>query len=348
MQNQATLQENIKIGANLALTGNLAFYGTAEKQGLELAIQDVNENEGINGRNLVILAEDNQGDSVAATTAMHKLLEVDNVDVVFSAFTHIAQPISPIAQEAGKILIYQSTVSTMSKENSFVFRDYFDIVDQGKVLAEHVTLQNHKTLAYLGETSEACEQFHDSFLSNKKLKFISDQTVDPSEQDFRTYLLKAKKTKSDAFVFCVWRSEDKVMPQFEELGLIDTPTYHAVAPFLPSANSANEQFSKNKAISTWYGFVEGKSNPQMEQFAKRYNEVYGEELIPDALFAYDGIMFLAHAFKKCNGTNSECVANILQTESYEGLAEPITFGEDRTSNRKTLLIQYGEQGWEEI
>lgn len=64
-----------------------------ERDGLLLGVEEINARGGINGRRLELLAEDNLGDSKTALTSVNKLLTVDQVDVVFSAFTHITQAI---------------------------------------------------------------------------------------------------------------------------------------------------------------------------------------------------------------------------------------------------------------
>jgi len=75
------------------LTGRYAFIGEVERDGLLLGVEEINARGGINGRRLELLAEDNLGDSKTALTSVNKLLTVDQVDVVFSAFMHITQAI---------------------------------------------------------------------------------------------------------------------------------------------------------------------------------------------------------------------------------------------------------------
>lgn len=196
--------EVIKLGGNLALTGKLALYGINERNGIELAVKDINARGGIKGKQLVFITEDNQGDAKTAVTAMQKLLDVDRVDIVFTAFTHITQAIAPSAQNASKILLYQSTVADMARAHPFVFRDYMDIGEQGRDLAAYAISQGHSAFSYIGEMSDVCEGFLETFVDRLggDGKIVSKQTFDPAEKDFRTYLLKANEVNPDAFVFC--------------------------------------------------------------------------------------------------------------------------------------------------
>ncbi len=340
--------QSIKIGANLALSGKLAFYGTATKNGIELAVLDVNNAGGIAGKKLVLVSEDNQGDAKTATVAMQKMLSVDKIDVAYSILTPITQAVVPLTQAENKLLMYHSAVSDMARKNSLAFRDYFDFADQGAGLGVFVA-PLHQKVAYFGEQSDVCEQFYVAFANKMpQNSIVSKQTFDASETDFRTALLKAKATGAQVLVLCTWRSEDLVMKQLDQLGMLDTQTYHAVAQFLPSSHTVDDLFKKNHAVSTWYGFGMNTSDPKVQTFTARYHQAYGVDPIPDALYSYDDVMFLSVAMKACKSAEAGCVANYLSTHDYNGVAGILHFGSERVETRPSVLLQYGENGWEAV
>src|SRR5471030_591431 len=73
----------IRIGADLPLTGGLAFWGESIKQGMELASDDYAKAHP--GSAVSIVYEDNQGDPKNAITVMRKLSTVNHVAVVVSS-----------------------------------------------------------------------------------------------------------------------------------------------------------------------------------------------------------------------------------------------------------------------
>ena len=69
----------IQIGAALALTGDAATWGEAERNGINLALKEINANGGINGRNLELATEDTKSSSKDSVSAVQKLINFDNV-----------------------------------------------------------------------------------------------------------------------------------------------------------------------------------------------------------------------------------------------------------------------------
>jgi len=77
--------EPIRIGAVLSLTGSYAGLGTPEKNAIELEVNKINSEGGINGRKLEIVFEDDATDAAAAQAAVSKLVDQDGVVAVLGA-----------------------------------------------------------------------------------------------------------------------------------------------------------------------------------------------------------------------------------------------------------------------
>jgi branched-chain amino acid transport system substrate-binding protein len=76
----------IKIGANLELSGGVASYGQSAKEGIELAIEEINK-EGIDGKKLKLVTVDNKSDAAEATSGALKLATQDKVVAMIGAAT---------------------------------------------------------------------------------------------------------------------------------------------------------------------------------------------------------------------------------------------------------------------
>lgn len=74
----------IRIGALMVLTGQYAIQGNAFREGVELAVAEINDKGGINGRKLEFLPEDTGNLPLNALTAARKLLQVDGVVVAIT------------------------------------------------------------------------------------------------------------------------------------------------------------------------------------------------------------------------------------------------------------------------
>lgn len=93
----------IKVGALQSVTGPLAVYGLAERYAFEIAIDEINEAGGIDGRQVEMVFYDPAGDTTKAVDLTRRMLQQDQVDLVVGGGTSsgIALAMKPILQNAG-------------------------------------------------------------------------------------------------------------------------------------------------------------------------------------------------------------------------------------------------------
>lgn len=348
----------IKIGATLALTGNLSYIGEAERNGLQMALEEMNA-KNIRGPILQLITEDNQGNAAPAVSSIKKLLDVDRVDMVFSAFTHITNAVKDEVAKHHTLMIYASSVKDIAKSNELFFRDYLDAQDQGRAAAQLARYQNNKHVAFLTEKSDQCSEFEQAMkneLENDGVALIKKEEYLPTEKDLKTQLLKLSLVKPDAIIACSWRHEVILMNQLKELNLIHIPVIHFLAPFLPASNTPEMKklYSENGSLTTWYGFGEGESHKEKEQeFRDAYKKRFSSAATPDAAYAYDDIIVLSQALEKC-GVSSwkesdiECVKEQLLQTHYDGAAGKLEFNHERVSTRDVVGMKAVSGVWNEV
>jgi ABC-type branched-subunit amino acid transport system substrate-binding protein len=92
-------QDSIKIGANLPMSGPNAEYGELFGRAANLAAEHANADKMLS-KKLVIQFEDSQATPQQGVIAMNKLVNVDKVPYVLSAFTGVSKAIAPIGEKA--------------------------------------------------------------------------------------------------------------------------------------------------------------------------------------------------------------------------------------------------------
>jgi branched-chain amino acid transport system substrate-binding protein len=113
----------IRIGADLALSGPVAFWGESIQQGLQLAAEQYAQAHPDSP--VTIVYEDNQGEAKNSITIMRKLCTADNVSCVVSVLTPLSKPLRPLASELKTPLLGTVVASlNFGKENEWSFRDY--------------------------------------------------------------------------------------------------------------------------------------------------------------------------------------------------------------------------------
>ena len=103
-QTQGVTKNEILIATIQDLSGPVAAYGKAARNGMQLRVDEINEQGGIHGRKIKLLVEDNGYDPKKAVLATQKLV---NQDKVFLIAAHIGTPMNnaamPVMFEKGVI-----------------------------------------------------------------------------------------------------------------------------------------------------------------------------------------------------------------------------------------------------
>lgn len=353
VNNDSDKSQTIKIGNSSALSGSLAYLGEADTNGLILAIEEINEEGGIDGRKIELISEDNQGDPKTAVSVVQKMIDIDKVDVIFSGRTNLTKAIAPIVATANKPMFYSANDGSIAESNSNFFRDSFDAEQSGKAIAEKVIKNGFTSVKLISEQSEVCELYNKAVkeeLNKSGIKIIAQEYFQSNETDMRTNLTKLNLQSSDALVACAWRHAHILIKNLSELGKISTQTFQYTAPTLPAADTAEmrQLFSKNKTISTWYGFTEVGNTERQSQFIEKYKARFGSSPAPLAPYTYDDVYIMKDAFEECfgtNGLNSDCFSDEIKSKEYDGVVGKVTFDEKGRSNRDVLMIQAKDGLW---
>jgi len=98
--------ENIKVGAILAVTGGASFLGGPEARTLEMMVEEINANGGVNGNKLELIIKDSGGNPEKAISFAKQLIEEDKVFAIIGPSTSgETMKIKNIAEEAQMILL---------------------------------------------------------------------------------------------------------------------------------------------------------------------------------------------------------------------------------------------------
>jgi branched-chain amino acid transport system substrate-binding protein len=353
-QGQSTSKiKQIKIGVTLPLSGKYAYIGEEIRDGMILATEEINNESKSHQIDLII--EDNKGEAKEAVNSVNKFINIDQTEIIFSTFTHITSAVKDSVFANEKILFYISTVPDFAQENPYAFRDYFDAADSGQAVAQVVSDQGHQKVALLSETSEQAKRFKDFFTKEAKklgIKVISIEEVSSDQTDLRTNLLKLNLDQVDCLVTNNWRQEHVLMKQLKELNLIEIPSFHWAAPYLPIANTKEMKrlFEENQAISTWYGLAEMTDKEKQIEFKVKYRLKYDKEATPDSAYAYDDIYVINKALESCNLNlqDKDCISQELLKIKYNGVGGYLEFDENGVSKREVLMIQVKDGQWQEL
>ncbi|MEH7106181.1 MULTISPECIES: ABC transporter substrate-binding protein [Bacillaceae] len=346
----------IKIGANLELSGGVASYGQSIKEGLDLAIQEINK-DGVDGKKLKLVTVDNKSDASEATSGAIKLVSQDKVAAIIGAATStntLAQV--QIAQDNKVPLITPTgtnptVTSKDGKLNDFVFRTCFIDPFQGTVAANFAAKEEKaKTAAILIDSSSdyakgLAAAFKSSF-AKKGGKVVTEEAYVAKDTDFHATLTNIKSKNPD-FVFIPGYYEEVglIVKQARELGLSvpmmggdgwDSPKLVEIA----GKDPLNNTFITNHYSS-------GDSDQKVQDFVKAFKAKYDGKS-PDAFNAlgYDSAYFLADAIKRAGSSDSKKIQKALaETDGLELVSGKMKLDKNHDPIKSAVILEYkdGEQ-----
>lgn len=331
---EAAAAQPIRIGAVLALTGDVAGYGIPQRRALELARDTINAEGGVLGRPIEIIFEDSRGDRIAALNATQKLINRDRVLAIIgptlSAEMFAAGPAAN--QRRVAIMGVSNTAEGIRDLGPYVFRSSPPEAD---VLPDTVRV-SHEVLGYqtaallYSNNDDYSRSSADTFraeLERIGVRIVATETFSIGDTNFRAQLTKVLAARPDVLVVStLYREAALLLRQARQLGL-DQPVIGGNG-FNSPEFIANAGPAADGAIvgSPWFM---DRDHPRVRRFVEEYQARYG--LPPDqfAAQAYDGLFIFAEAIQIAqSGDDRQAFAAALgKVKDYDGVTGLFSFDE---------------------
>ena len=132
------LDGEIKIGLSCAITGNFPLAGQRTKEGVDLALEEINANGGVLGKKLVYTVEDDQNTQTTAVNVVTKILNEDVCAVIGPHTSGNAAATSELYKNAQiPFLTGGSSPKLAEMDNPYFFRIRPSDTINGQVAAKY-------------------------------------------------------------------------------------------------------------------------------------------------------------------------------------------------------------------
>lgn len=282
--------DTVKIGVIGHFSGDYASYGIPMKNAIELAVKEVNDAGGINGKQIELVVEDDATDSIKASSGINKLINVDGVDYIISAQgSGATSAITPIAESNGAILMITLGSSPgLTEGKDYVFRSVPSDVYQASEMVEFINgdLKPEK-IAGLYVNDPYGMGIKDIVERGVNGEILVGELYDAGSVDFRVQLTKIKQSNPDVLIIA-GRSNNypSLLKQIKELGISAT--------LLASAEFYDQSVLDKIGVNNVEGIytLTPKDPQDYVNFKSRYVNSFGEEPMAYSMYAYDGVMSL--------------------------------------------------------
>jgi branched-chain amino acid transport system substrate-binding protein len=291
----------LKIGTLLPETGSLAFLGPPEFAGVDLAVQEINENGGVLGKDVAVEHGDSGDTSTdIANQTVDRLLSADVDAIVGAASSGVTLTVIDKITGAGVVqLSPANTAKSLSDydDNGLYFRTAPSDILQGQVLGELIIEDGNSTVGILAlqdPYGEGLAEDITSAVTDAGGEVVETKIYDPNAQTFDAEVQAMVDADPDAIVVIGFDESARVLTTMIEKGIgpKDKKVYGTDGNM---GNALGEQFTDNA------GALEGMkgTTPLVElsdDFKGRLMEV-NDKLVDFnyAAESYDGVILIALA-----------------------------------------------------
>ena len=291
-----------KIGVMESVTGPGETYGNVAVRSKRMAVDEINEAGGINGRMIEIIVEDSKCSAQDAITAYRKLTDVDGVKIILGTSCSGAMlGAAPLAEEDGVVLFSGlATNPDIANAGDYIFRTAMSDLQLGIDTGNVLWADGARTLATITEATDYAEGVRrtsvDQFVKRGG-RVVGEERYTSDITDFRSQLTKLFGENPDALHVAA-QSESSggtIVKQARELGY-DGPIYSEVVPVGATAlEIAGDAATGLKAITAELDPANDKAQQVLSNFKARYEYV----TLPWYLgSAYDDVYIAAECLKQ--------------------------------------------------
>ena len=313
----ALAEENpITLGSILILTGEGSSWGTAAKNGIDLAVARLNQKGGVLGRRIEVSHQDDHGEPKNSIAAFRHLVDVAKVKFIIGpTWSNLGLPLIEPAERSRTIMISPSLgVATFNEANRFLFTVWPHDIHLSRQLADHVFAKGHRRVALVGaehvwvkEQSTAFRERYEE-LGGKVIFFTEP---DPGSTDLRS---EALKIKGIAGLEAVVSTTDGVL-----IGSLVAKELLQLGVRSPFYSISLDQAAIDAAQGGFEGMEFLTSFTPSQEFQSAYEDHFKVPIEISADSAYDAVMMLARAISEVGSEDTEEVAKKLsEIKEYKG------------------------------
>ena len=320
--------KTIKIGFISALSGDAGVWGQSFKKGFDFAVNEINENGGINGKKIEVIYEDDGCDATTGITVFNKIIDVDKIKIITGTVcSSVAMSVAKKTQE--NRVFYMASAAThpdVPKQGDLVFRIWVSDAYEAKELAKYAVINlglKKIAIAYFNDNPAGValkDNFKETIETNGG-EITRIEAYNSAEKDFRTSLAKLMQDNPDGlYLAAVPEQTPLIVNRARELG------YNGyIFLYGPSVLSEGISEKINDKSKIYYA---SPITEKATEFWQKYKEKTGTEA--DLLVAggYDSMKLIEYSLKKC-GENNDCIRDaLLGLKDYQITRGIISYDKD--------------------
>ncbi|WP_342617969.1 ABC transporter substrate-binding protein [Rhodoferax sp. GW822-FHT02A01] len=343
----AFAQQTIKIANIVELSGAGATSGTNFKNGVEMAVKEINAAGGILGKKIETTTADTQSNPGVAKGLTQKAIDEDVFAIygpVFSGSIMVSMAESRRAEIPN--FTGGEAAAITQQGNPYIFRTAFGQAQSFPKIARYISdVAKVKTLAVLYVNNDFGKGGLDNIkknLANTATKVVAEISTDSGQVDFSAAVLKAKQSGADAlFSYSNEEESARILRELRKQGwnkpVIGETTLTGQKVIELAGDAANGAVGH-------VGLTVDAPNPEVLKFKAKFYQEYKYISDHNGIKGYTGVYMLKAAIEKVGKLDRKAVAQalhglVISAKKYPGVLVDVAIDQNGDLDRESYLVE---------
>lgn len=323
----------ILIGFVAQLSGSQSELGVQERNGVLLAVENINASGGIAGHKVELIIRDDFGTTYESPVVDRELINAGVVAIIGHATS--TQTLAGLkVTDPAKVLMIGSTVSTpdLSGLKDYFFRVYPSFKDSAQAFTQYIYKKdNVKRLAIIYDNDNTTYSKSYSKAVTNKIKSLGGIVAGEvsfssvTQPDFSPLLLKLRESKAQGLLIIASDMDTAIIAQRARLMGWKIPLY--TSSWSPTQNLIDNGGQAVEGIKFEQAYALTSQSTTLLDFQNRYKSRFGNSSTFGAALAYDATMSLSLGLKKTIGKPEGLRQALIDTHNFSGLMGSFSFDE---------------------
>ncbi len=295
-----TNTDPVKVGVLYSQTGATSAIESSQRLGTLMAIEEINEAGGINGREIVAMQYDPESNLYQFRTLAERLVAVDNVNVIFGCYMSSARKaVIPVVEKYNRVLFYSTLYEGFEFSNNIIYTG-------AAPNQNSVQLADYMMSSFGGRVYLIGSDYIYPYESNRIMSDLVNQRpggsvvaqryvpLDAGPRDFDVIVAEIREMRPD-FIFStvVGNATQHLYRAYAEAGL--NPKTMPIASLTTSeVEVAQMGASVAAGHFTAAPYFSSIDTPENQRVIDRFRARFGDEVRPNA--CWEAAYFQVHMF----------------------------------------------------
>ena len=321
-------QQTVKIGLSGPFTGGSAAMGVSMRDGVKLAVSEINKAGGVNGKPIQLIERDDEAKNELGVQIAQELINKEQVVATVGYInTGVSLASQRFYQEAEIPVMNNVATGTLVTKQflppehkaNYIFRNSANDTIQSNMIADVVKKNGYTKIAIIADSTNYGQLGRadlEKALADRGIKPVAVEKFNIGDTDMTAQALRAKEAGADVVLtYAIGPELAQTVNAVVKLGwkvpVMGSWTL-SMASFIDSAGANSE------GVMMPQTFIQSPSTPKRKAFIEAYQAAYKVDRIPSPVSAaqgYDSMLLLAAAINQAKSTDGKKIREALENLS---------------------------------